>query len=459
MTENFPTPNETEPLDPNLLTTMYQDLLASRPLEFEVYLGNPVRMAEDFRMQVPNLQALYAVGRHINKSRTKGDAPRSPPIPQTRQHLVPPRQSINGRGRGIPTRSYSDGPLVVNGRGRPVMNGHNSQGGSPRQGSAEGDFDQFKEVALRGESIGYVTPPNGEFDHTPPHQRSRPPPRQSDYDLRSRELMLRERELQLREREIEVQRRQGRIRHNVPSTIMDDDEDEDDSRSAANISQRQLMMGGDNFDMMSMTGRKSRNKQPSGSVRGKQPFPGGDPSGGRLMSLTGRSKGRGGSIVAASQATFDPLNENPLMGYTSNRYPGVDTRTLTANSRTNSLTSQRMDEMGMGPGAGRTASLLGGNGGYPVMSRGPPPGRGGPMMMGGPPGRGRPLPPQHNGTDYGSRGYHDPGVLAPGLPPKGPAKVRSITGSASASSASLGGNGESHSSSSSLEPPLHHGRI
>jgi hypothetical protein len=82
------------------------------------------------------------------------------------------------------------------------------------------------------------------------------------------------------------------------------------------------------------------------------------------------------------------------------------------------------------------------------------------MMMGGPPGRGRPLPHhQHNGTDYGSRGYHDPGVLAPGLPPKGPAKVRSITGSASASSASLGGNGESHSSSSSLEPPLHHGRI
>ena len=176
------------------------------------------------------------------------------------------------------------------------------------------------------------------------------------------------------------------------------------------------------------------------------------------MSLNGRSKGRNGNIVSASQATFDPLNENPLMGFTSNRYPGVDTRTLTANSRANSLTSQRMDEIGMGPGAGRTASLLGGNRAYPVMSRGPPPGRGGPMMMGGPPGRGRPLPPQHGGMDYGSRGY-DPGILAPGLPPKDPAKVRSTTGSASASSASLGGNGESHSSSSSLEPPLHHGRI
>ena len=141
------------------------------------------------------------------------------------------------------------------------MNGHNSRGPLPRQGSVEGDFDQFKDVATYRESIRDVTPPNGELDQTPPHQRSRPPPRQSDYDIRSRELMIRERELQLREREIEIQRRQGRIRHNVPSTIMDDDEDEDDSRSQANISQRQLMMGGDNFDMMSVTGRKSRNKQ------------------------------------------------------------------------------------------------------------------------------------------------------------------------------------------------------
>src|SRR5579871_5410153 len=46
MISPFPTPSDTEPLDPNLLTTMYQDLLANRPLEFEVYLGNPVRMAE-----------------------------------------------------------------------------------------------------------------------------------------------------------------------------------------------------------------------------------------------------------------------------------------------------------------------------------------------------------------------------------------------------------------------------
>src|SRR5438876_11996355 len=44
MTENFPPPNDTELLDSNLFTTMYQDLLANRPLEFEVYLGNPVRM-------------------------------------------------------------------------------------------------------------------------------------------------------------------------------------------------------------------------------------------------------------------------------------------------------------------------------------------------------------------------------------------------------------------------------
>jgi hypothetical protein len=133
------------------------------------------------------------------------------------------------------------------------------------------------------------------------------------------------------------------------------------------------------------------------------------------------------------------LNENPLMGFTSNRYPGVDTRTLTANSRANSLTSQRMDEIGMNNG--RTASMLG-SGGHPNMNRGPP--RGGTMP---PPSRGRPPPPH----DYHRASTYDASTLAPGLPPKDP-KVRSTTGSASASSASLGGNGESHSSSSSLEP-------
>src|SRR5579871_3541040 len=61
MTAHFPQPKENETLDPNLLTTMYQDFLANRPLEFEVYLGNPVRMAEDLGISVPNLQALYAV--------------------------------------------------------------------------------------------------------------------------------------------------------------------------------------------------------------------------------------------------------------------------------------------------------------------------------------------------------------------------------------------------------------
>jgi len=378
------------------------------------------------------------------------------------------------------------------------MNGYRTPagGGGPpgfsRQGSFDGDFDQFKDIAMYGDSIGeegsFSPGMNGDNSEMGYHPRpplppparggsgplGPPGPRLSDLELRNRELMLRERELQIREREIEMGRRQpgysggggagGRIRHNnVPSTIMDDDEDEDDTigrTSGPPVSQRQLMMGGDNFDMMSMTGRRARNQQASKSaMRGNQS--GGGGGGGRLMSLGGRNKGRSPSMVSTSHATFDPLNENPLMGFTSNRYPGVDTRTLAANSRANSLTSQRMDELGMGPGSGpgRTASMLGSGGGaYPVMSRGPP-GRGPPPIT----TRGRPTPPQHEyNSATPSRAYQDPSaggaVLAPGIPAKD-TKVRSTTGSASASSASLGGNGESHSSSSSLEPPIHQTRF
>ena len=464
----YPPTDDNEPLDQSLLTTMYQDLLANRPLEFEVYLGNPVRMAAELGVSAPNLQALYAIGRHINKARTKPDGARSPQIPPPRQVAapIPPRQSmppVNGRGRGAGPRSFSDGPPVANGRGRPITNGYRQP---QRRGSFEGDLDQFRDIVTYGDSIGEDIPPpnfpNGSAESDPylqpPPSRSRLPPRQSnasDFDLRQRELLLREREIQIRERELEIQRRQGRARHNIPSTIMDDEEDEDDTRPT-NMSQRQLMMGGDNFDMMSVTGRKAR-KPGAVPVRGKPAFNDGG-GGGRLMSLGGgRNKGRSPSMMSTSQATFDPLNENPLMGFTSNRYPGVDTRTLTANSRANSLTSQRMDEIAMGPGAGRTASMMGGGGGaYPMMSRGPPPGRNGPMPG---PSRGRPPQPQHI-SEYGGppRGYQEPPGLAPGPPPKD-SKVRSTTGSASASSASLGGNGESHSSSSSLEPPLHHGRF
>ena len=204
---------------------MYQDLLANRPLEFEVYLGNPVRMADELGVHVPNLQALYAIGRQINKTRTKPDAARSPQIPQPRQLAAPapPRQSmlpVNGRGRGVVPRSFSDGPPVANGRGRPITNGHNRPQ-HQRRGSFEGDLDQFRDIVTYGDSIGedlqHPSLSNG-LDPDPylqpPPSRSRPPPRQSngpsDFDLRQRELLIRERELQIRERELEVQRRQGR---------------------------------------------------------------------------------------------------------------------------------------------------------------------------------------------------------------------------------------------------------
>jgi Ketopantoate reductase PanE/ApbA C terminal len=375
MIVDYPPPESD--VDPSQYTTMYQDLLAGRPLEFEVYLGNPVRMAETLGLDVPNLQLLYAIARHINRSRTRSDGQqRSPALP-------PPRSSPKARA-----------PVAV---ARP--------------------------------------PPQG--------------PRATDLELRNRELMLRERELQVREREMEISRRRQNVRYNVPSTIMDDDEDDDGTTvPRAPVSQRSLMMN-DNFDMMTVTGRRSRNNKPP--PREKSSSSGG----GRLMSFTRgtRAPSRAPSVV--SQATFDPLNENPLMGFTSNRYPGVDTRTLAANSRANSLTSQRMDELRMSNGTSYPPH----DSRYPpTPDRAPLP----PSDRGGYPPNGYPqpsYPPRH--APYSNRGgpvqrvprqqYDPPPPNEKDLLVQGKV-LRSTTGSASASSASLGGTGgESHSSSSSLE--------
>jgi len=62
-----------------------------------------------------------------------------------------------------------------------------------------------------------------------------------------------------------------------------------------------------------------------------------------MVPMRPRNAGRSASASAASgyqiDPTFDPLANDPLNSYHSNRYPGVDTNHLVATSRANSLTA------------------------------------------------------------------------------------------------------------------------
>ena len=182
----------------------------------------------------------------------------------------------------------------------------------------------------------------------------------------------------------------------------------------------------------------------------------------------------------------DSIMNNPLLGYSSNRYGNVDRGEMGQQSRANSLTAARLDELQQGGGSY--------GGAYPPMSRRTSQSPGNPLSP-GPRPNGRPSPPNGFGPNgmppngYGPNGMppngrpsppgvrqpvprHPPGhgnAVAPqqieqhtGVsnlnPPKSRPQVRSLTGSASASAGS-GSSGASaqidiseNSSQSSLGP-------
>lgn len=200
------------------------------------------------------------------------------------------------------------------------------------------------------------------------------------------------------------------------------------------------------------------------------------------------SRNRASAQLMASMPTMhdNPL-DNPLMGYSSNRYGNVDRKVIGEESRTNSLTAARLNEL---QGAGNNAGM---NGAYPSPNPGMP--RRTSHSPGNPlNGRnmGRPSPPEDGYMAPGSMqpngGPSPPGMMrqpVPRYPPgqgnavapqqveqhagvsnqyplKGPIQknVRSLTGSASASagsgdsgaSAHIESDPSAHSSQSSLAP-------
>jgi hypothetical protein len=485
-----PTPNP---------SIMYQDFLARRPMETEVYLGTPIKTAKDAGISVPRLETMYAIVHNLNI--VNQSRPASSPMGAPRMSNPPPaRGMMNGgppggrmpsgqmrRGPppgGFPPRQSSGGP--PNGRLMPPP----SRRGS---GSFEaGDVEEFGHIALFSPENGPDGLAKGSANGS-----------SEDIALRERELLLRQRELALREQELNMRRARNR------PAAADDDEEYFDPVTASG-----MPVDSDNFDMMSVTSRKTRHAP---KTNGQRMPP---PAHSQSRQFFGRSsKNRNSArVIDTMPGLRDSILDDALMGYSSNRYGNVDRKTMQTESRAGSMTASVMNgQMGpmgpMGPnGLPRRTSHSPGNpfdphrppprmsppsGSYgPGMGNGPYPSAGmngnGPYQgrpnrqspPGGvqqpqpryPPGQGNRVAPQqveqHAGVS--SIPHNNP------LPPHPPSsamlyphhhnkqqlsvKVRSLTGSASASAGSgdsgaslmLDSENSAHSSQSDLarRPPV-----
>ena len=465
---------------------MYQDFLARRPMEVETYLGSPIKSAQTVGVKVPRIETLYSILYNlnlVNRTRPK-DTPSSLGSPSAQSPLPPrissqppsrnvPNSVPNGNGMGARPRPRGppmSGPMPpgprrppMNVGGRPSMNGHPNGYFSPssrqasRRGSVEGaDLEEFSHLVLYDD-----IPETGQSEYGPPGGPQ-------ELALRERELQLRQRELALREREMTMGRRPMPMpmpgpgprrgppsqRGNGPS--FDDDDDDDDDYFDSSYGPSVRMIDPDNFDMMSVTSKKNR-KVPNASDFRKNPdMEAAYKRGGRFRPGFGRS--RSSQVMASTMPSLrDNILNDPMLGYSSNRYGNVDRGAMHAESRANSLTASRLDEMQLGP-----------SGGGPLMN-GHPPRRTSqsPANIYSPSTRGgRPSPPD---AMRQTLPRHPSNQGNPVAPPQAEQhlgvsfhqsknkSVPSLTGSASASAGSgdstrLDSENSAHSSQSSLGP-------
>lgn len=494
---------------------MWQDYMARRPMEVETYLGSPIRLSQETGVAVPRVETLYAMLHNLNltnRNRPKVDAaaaapaqpgsPSATPSPLPRMSgQGPPRPGLNGmpNGNGMPPgRPRPGGPPRMGPPGPgmrrpPPMNGGPPNGYGPRppngmpngrlpsrRGSMEGaDLEEFSHLVMyddipEGGEGGY--PQNGP----------------QDFALRERELQLRQRELALREQEMRLRRAAGGPgpgpRRGPPSVrggggggMFDDDDDDDDYYDPTAVPV-QPMIDPDNFDMMSVTSRKNRKAPSSASQFRKNPEHDTGPPRSRFRPSFGRN--RSSQVMTTMPGLHEDIMDDPLLGFTSNRYGAVDRGAMHAGSRANSLTAARLDElqfsqggpppMGMNGSGPRRTSQSPGNP-YSPSIRGGPNGRPSPPngYPGGPQMNGRPSPPESvrqpmpryppgHGNVVAPQQVEQHAGVSPLLPPK-PKSARSLTGSASASAGSgdsthlLDSEPSAHSSQSSLGPRPHIG--
>jgi len=335
------------------------------------------------------------------------------------------------------------------------MNGYPPRGPGPLQrlpSFEESNLDEFSHVVLYDEipegdvAATYGETVNGGAVST-------------DLALRERELMLRQKELQLREQEMAMRRGSGGRRFSKNRQPDFDDDDDDDYIDPMEPRGPPLPpIDPDNFDMMSVTSRRHNKRTTSQGQLRKNMYDGGHAmrqgSYGRPQISRQRASAQ---IITDMPELGTNILDNPLMGFSSDRYANVDRKQIRDESRTNSLTASRLQEMGpMGgpypaPPNRRTSQSPGNpfSPGGRGMGRPSPPNDGYPQPR--PPRNGRPsppgvqapvarYPPGQGNMVHPQQVEQQAGVSKPFPPPKGP---KSLTGSASASAGS-GDSGSAH---------------
>lgn len=395
-------------------STFYNDFVSKRPMEVETYLGQPVKLSLEHKIKAARIETIYALLHHINiVNQTKPASQPSPAIPDPTTSMAPvppPRMSqpppgrapmggYGGRGgrapsNGVPPPGARRGPSGPGYRGPPngFPRGPSMQG--PGQLSRRGSFDEdnldeFSHVVLYDDIPEGGVPANNYPEGMP--QGASP----SENALREREYMLRQREAQMRNQQMAMRR--GGARRMSAQRRMDFDDDDDDffDPSDPRLS-RPRLPNPDMVDVQSMTASKKNRKAPS-QFELREGMLAAESNGPRLGSMGGyrpfMNRNRTSTrLINEIPGLHDSIMNDPMLGYSSDRYGAVDRKHLGDESRANSMIGARPPDFSS-------------NGGYPM----PPGNRRASQSPGNPlsanPRGGRPSPPNEgyfgNGQNAG----------------------------------------------------------
>ncbi|KAF3079360.1 hypothetical protein TWF569_003034 [Orbilia oligospora] len=348
-------------------STMYQDYISRRPMEVEVFLGSPIRMAKLASIPTPQLQTLYPLLCHlntINQLKTPGPGPRdrqssnfepAPPLspvglratqtaisdpPPGNSRPTPSQKGLHPSKR--PPSSLNSRHTTNGDRGQAIPNGTYGS----RRNSFDNDLEEFGHIVMYGDMLHtddtddmVLTAGDDRFAHQDNHHRQHLSIRERELQLKQRELALKEQELAL-QRNMRGNRRKGSRQNNVD---YDDDDDDDEEYFG-----QQQQPGGssyihpDNIDMMSVTSRRNRRLPSGNSLRGNlgsaQPHRASYHGTTSLPKNRGKPNGPSATLIGDFPTPHSSIADDPLLNYASNRYPTLQS------SRANSLTTPRFDD-------------------------------------------------------------------------------------------------------------------